>query len=140
MDQDNYHKVLKHQCQLLRLEHTIQRCKNSLLDVQNLLDSLRESNKELIDTGICKELIDTAKTENKAKPYLYAPTKKSSASTKKQNAKPNNRVKQYSTTAAASQRSTSSRKQDTNSLENLFNNVSIQDKHFERHPISKSKK
>ena len=131
MDQDNYHKVLKHQCQLLRLEHTIQRCKNSLVDVQNLLDSLRESN---------KELIDTAKTENKAKPYLYAPPKKSSASTKKQNAKPNNRVKQYSTTAAASQRSTSSRKQDTNSLENLFKNVCIQDKHFERHPISKSKK
>ena len=137
MDQDNYHKVLKHQCQLLRLEHTIQRCKNSLLDVQNLLDSLRESN---------KELIDTAKTENKAKPYnrggkLYAPSKKSSASTKKQNnAKPNNRVKQYSTAAAASQRSTSSRKQDTDSLENLFKNVCIQDKHFERHHISRSKK
>ena len=135
MDRDNYHKVLKHQSQLLRLEHTIQRCKNSLLDVQNLLDSLRESN---------KELMDTAKTENKAKPYnrkLYAPPKKSSASTKKQNnAKPNNRVKQYSTAAAASQRSTSSRKQDTNSLENLFKNVCIQDKHFERHPMSRSKK
>ena len=72
MDQNIYHKVLKHQCQLLRLERTIQRCKNSLLDVQNLLDSLRESN---------KELVDTAKTENKAKPYnrggkLYAPSKK----------------------------------------------------------------
>ena len=51
-----------------------------------------------------------------------------------------NRVKQYSTAAAAIQRSTSSRKQDTNSLENLFKNVCIQDKHFERHPISKSKK
>ena len=132
MDRDNYHKVLKHQSQLLRLEHTIQRCKNSSVDVQNLLDSLRESN---------KELIDTAKTENKTKPYLYAPPKKSSASTKKQNnAKPNNRVKQYSTTAAASQRSTSSRKQNTNSLENLFKDVCIQDKHFERHPISKPKK
>ena len=131
MDQDNYHKVLKHQCQLLRLEHTIQRCKNSLVDVQNLLDSLRESN---------KELIDTVKTENKAKPYLYAPPKKSSASTKKQNAKPNDRVKQYSTTAAASQRSSSSKKQSTNGLENLFKDVCIQDKHFERHPISKSKK
>ena len=137
MDQDTYHKVLKHQCQLLRLEHTIQRCKNSLLDVENLLDSLRESN---------KELLDTAKTENKAKPHnrggkLYAPSKKSSASTKKQNnAKPNDRVKQYSTTAAASQRSISSRKQDTNNLENLFKKVYIQDKHFEPHPKSKSKK
>ena len=138
MDQDNYHKVLKHQCQLLRLEHTIQRCKNSLLDVQKLLDSLRESNKDLIDV--------TAKTENKAKPYnrggkLYAPSKKSSASTKKQNnAKPNDRVKQYSAAAAASQRSISSRKQDTNNLENLFKKVYIQDKHFEPHPKSKSKK
>ena len=138
MDQDNYHKVLKHQCQLLRLEHTIQRCKNGLLDVQNLLDSLRESNKELIDI--------TAKTENKAKPYnrggkLYAPSNKGSASTKKQNdAKLDDRVKRYTAPASASQRSTSSRKQDTNSLENLFKNVCIQDKHFERHPISKSKK
>ena len=138
MDQKNYHKVLKHQCQLLRLERTIQRCKNSLLDVQNLLDSLRESNKELIDI--------TAKTENKAKPYnrggkLYAPPNKRSASTKKQNdAKLDDCVKRYTAPASASQRSTSSRKQDTDNLENLFKKVYIQDKHFERHPKNKSKK
>ena len=137
MDQNIYHKVLKHQCQLLRLERTIQRCKNSLLDVQNLLDSLRESN---------KELVDTAKTEIKAKPYnrggkLYAPPNKRSASTKKQNdAKLDDRVKRYTAPASASQRSTSSRKQDTDNLENLFKKVYIQDKHFERHPKNKSKK
>ena len=138
MDQNIYHKVLKHQCQLLRLERTIQRCKNSLLDVQNLLDSLRESNKELIYI--------TAKTENKAKPYnrggkLYAPSNKGSASTKKQNdAKLDDRVKRYTAPASASQRSTSSRKQDTDNLENLFKKVYIQDKHFERNPKNKSKK
>ena len=86
--------------------------------------------------------MDTAKTEYKAKPdnrKLYAPPKKSSASTKKQcDAKHNNRVKQYSTAAAASQRSTSSRKQDTDSLENLFKNVCIQDKHFEQHPYEQT--
>ena len=80
-----------------------------------------------------------AKLDNQGK--LYAPSNKGSASTKKQNdAKLDDRVKRYTAPASASQRSTSSRKQDTNSLENLFKNVCIQDKHFERHPISKSKK
>ena len=82
-----------------------------------MLDSLRESN---------KELIDTAKTENKAKPYnrggkLYAPSNKGSASTKKQNdAKLDDCVKRYTAPASASQRSTSSRKQNTDDLGNLF--------------------
>ena len=140
MDQNIYHKVLKHQCQLLRLERTIQRCKNSLLDVQNLLDSLRESNKELIDV--------TAKTTKDTKLYnrgeLYAPSNsknQGSTSAKMQkDAKPYKRVKQYTASDSTSQRSTSSRKQNTDDLENLFKKVYIRDKQFERHPKTKSKK
>ena len=140
MDHDIHRKVLKHQSQLQRLECTIERCKHSLLDVQNLLDSLRRSNKELMDVA--------AKTAKDAKLYnrgeLYAPSNsknKGSTSAKKQNdAKPYNRVKQYTASDPTSQRSTSSRKQNTDDLENLFKKVYIRDKQFERHPNSKSKK
>ena len=138
MDQNIYRKVSKHQSQLQRLESTIERCKHSLLDVQNLLDSLKESNKSLMDIA--------AKTANEAKPYnrggkLYAPSNKGSASAKKQkDAKPYNCVKQYTASASTSQRSTSSRKQNTDNLENLFKKVYIQDKHFERHPKNNFKK
>ena len=95
MDQDIYRKVSKHQSQLQRLECTIERCKHSLLDVQNLLDSLKKSNKDLMDVA--------AKTKKDAKLYnrrkQYAPSNsKSQGSTsakKQKDAKPYNRMKQY---------------------------------------------
>ena len=140
MDQDIYRKVLKHQSQLQRLECTIERCKHSLLDVQNLLDSLRRSNKELMDVA--------AKTAKDAKLYnrgqLYAPSNsknQGSTSAKKQiDAKPYNRMKQYAASYSTSQSSTSSRKQYTDDLKNLFKKMCIQDKQIERHPKNKFKK
>ena len=140
MDQNIYRKVLKHQSQFQRLEHTIERCKHGLLDVQILLDSLKKSNKELMDVA--------AKTAKDAKLYnrgeLYAPSNSknqiSTSAKKQKDAKPYNRVKQYTASDSMSQRSTSSRKQNTDDLENLFKKVYIRDKELERHPNSKSKK
>ena len=140
MDQNIYRKVLKHQCQLQRLEHTIERCKHGLLDVQILLDSLKKSNKDLMN--VSAKTTKGAKSCNRRKQYAPSNSKsQGSTSAKKQkDAKPYNRVKQYTASDSTSQRSTSSRKQNTDDLENLFKKVYIRDKQFERHPKTKSKK
>ena len=70
MDQNVYRKVLKHQSQLQRLECTIERCKPSLLDVHNLLDSVRKSNKELMD--VASKSAKDAKLYNRGE--LYTPS------------------------------------------------------------------
>ena len=106
MDQDIYRKILKHQSQLQRLEHTIERYKHGLLDVSILLESLKKSNKDLMNI--------TAKTTKDARPY--------------------NQRKQYASSDSTSQSSTSARKQNTDDLENNFKKVYIQKKQLDRHP------
>ena len=76
MDQDIYRKVLQHQSQLERLEHTIERCKHALLDVSILLESLKKSNRDLVNIA--------AKTTKDAKPYNQR---------KHKNTKPSNETK-----------------------------------------------
>ena len=128
MDQDIYRKILKHQNQLQPLEHTIERCKHGLLDVSILLESLKKSNRDLMNI--------TAKTTKDANLYnrgeLYAPSNSknqgSTSAEKQKDAKPYKRVKQYTASDSMSQRSTSSRKQNTDDLENLFKKVYIRDK------------
>ena len=125
MDQDIYRKILKHQSQLQRLEHTIERCKHGLLDVSILLESLKKSNKDLMNI--------TAKTTKDAKPYnqrkqyaLSDSTSQGSTSSRKQkDAKPYNQMKQYTSSNSTSQTSTSARKQNTDDLENNFTKVYI---------------
>ena len=92
MDQDIYRKILKHQSQLQRLEHTIERCEHGLLDVSILLESLKNSNRDLMNI--------TAKATKDAKPYIQ--------------------MKQYTSSNSTSQSSTSARKQNTDDLENNF--------------------
>ena len=120
MDQNIYRKVLKHQSQLQRLECTIERCKHSLLDVQNLLDSLKKSNKDLM--GVAAKTTKDAKLFNRRKQYAPSNSKsQGSTSAKKQkDAKPHNHMKQYASSDSTSQSSTSSRKQNTDDLENHF--------------------
>ncbi len=88
MDQNVYRKVLKHQSQLQRLECTIERCEHSLLDVQNLFDSLRKSNKELMD--VAAKTAKDDKQYNRGELYALSNSKsQDSTSAKKQkDAKP----------------------------------------------------
>ena len=140
MDQDIYRKILKHQSQLQRLEHTIERCKHGLLDVSILLESFKNSIKDLMNV--------TAKTAKDAKPYNQRKQYTSSESTgqgstsarKQKDAKPYNQMKQYTSSNSTSQSSTSSRKQNTDDLENLFKKVYIQDKQLKRNRKNKFKK
>ena len=139
MDQDLYHQVLQHQDQLERLEHTIERCKYALLDVAILLESLKKSNRDLMNI--------TAKTTKDAKPYnqrkQYASsdsTSQGSTSARKQkDAKPNNQMKQYTSSNSTSQSSTSARKQNTDDLENSLKIFYIQNKLLEKHPKNQFK-
>ena len=133
MDQGLYHKVLQHQGQLERLEHTVERCKDGLLDVSILLESLKKSNRDLVSIA--------AKTTKDAKPYNQRKHKnaKPCNQMKQKEAKPYNQVKQYTSSNSTCQGSTSARKQNTDDLENNFKKVYIQNKLLERHPKNKFK-
>ena len=135
MDQDLYHKVLQHQDQLERLGHTLERCKYALLDVAILLESLKKSNRDLVNIA--------AKTTKDAKPYNQRKHKNAKPSNqiqmKQKEAKPNNQAKQYTSSNSTCHSSTSARKIDTDDLDNNFKKVFIQNRLLVRHPQKKYK-